>query len=155
MFNINTRRECDWIGPLILAVTLVSIAVLRFWMIKSDKSGASAAVPLPTRILRQADDPSASARSDAAAPPESATSFVEEFQSVLLLKTASKLPEAGQLHSSITQIDTGFFESITRLFRDSAAEAGGPRITHRQKEGNFDNSCIIPHPCCANITYRL
>lgn len=136
MFNINTRQECDWIGPLILAVTLVSIAVLRFWMIKSDKSGASAAVPLPTRILRQADDPSASARSDAAvASPESATSFVEEFQSVLLLKTASKLPEAGQLHSSITQIDTGFFESITRLFRDSAAEAGGPRITRRQKEG--------------------
>lgn len=137
MFNINTRRECDWIGPLILAVTLVSIAVLRFWMIKADKSGASAAVPLPTRILRQADDPSASARSDAgaAAPPESATSFVEEFQSVLLLKTASKLSEAGQLHSSITQIDTGFFESITRLFRDSAAEAGGPRITRRQKEG--------------------
>ncbi len=141
-----------------MAVTLVSIAVLRFWMIKSDKSDASAAAPLPTRIFRQADDPSASARSDAgaAASTESTTSFVEEFESVLLLKTASKLPEAGQLHSSITQIDTCFLDSITRLFRDAAAEAGRPRIARRQKEGWLDNSgWIIPNPCCADVTCRL
>ena len=115
-------------------------------MVKSDKSGAlrrsTAAPPFPNRILLQADDSSPSAQSDtgAAASLERTSSFVEEFQSVLQLKTSNKLAEAGQQLFFTTQIKMGFFVSITRLFRDPAAEAGQPCSTCRQKEGWFDES---------------
>ena len=117
---IRHRSESEWIGPLLLVVALLSVAVLRFCTIRSDESGAcqsnaaaathagssrdvksslSSHTQEPTRSQALASANSQPCRAHDAAPEQVGT-FAEDFQIAVQFKSANKLAEAGQWHNT-------------------------------------------------------
>jgi hypothetical protein len=100
---IHSRWDPEWIGLLLLAVALVSIAVLRFFMFKADKSVlGSAAQPnqaaLPKTLVASHSAPNADESLSSTQPVAlgNATTFLQDFQLAVQLKTDNKPREAGQ-----------------------------------------------------------
>lgn len=98
------RWDPEWIGLLLLVVALVSVAVLRSFMLKSDKSVlAAASQPNQATIPKAAgssftapNENDGSASSSQRVASENTSTFDQDFQLAVQLKTDNKPREAGQ-----------------------------------------------------------
>jgi hypothetical protein len=164
-FHHHSRWDSDWVGPLLLVVALVSVIVLRFFMLNSEKSGSAAASKVksasaghiqPSSSARDAGA-SAALQSDAFAPSNQQvasnkpSTFIEDYHLAMQLKAANKLSDAGQCHFALLYTTDNCFmiACLVRIFSASFYH----RISLRVTKKSCCESWLVQHLLLRNTRF--
>lgn len=150
------RWDPEFIGLLLLVVALVSVVVLKFFMLKADRSVLGAAsrpnqATLPRAAgasLTAPNENDGSASSTQRVASGNTSTFDQDFQLAVQLKTDNKPREAGQSLSRALGRDRMHYvalQSINEFCRTAAAKDGLSSICCRKDQGHSNLTSF----CCA------